>query len=241
MQDKEKEREFFDRIAVNERRFEYFSRHAFEKIFAEFSSFCRPGKDSSIADFGCGSGEFTKKLAEISRNVTAFDISPECIKIAKEEVKGATFRVADAENTPFGPDSFDIVTCISLLHHFSDLTGVLNEAQRVLKPGGKLFAVDSNKRNPILWLYRCSESPFYSSRGISPNERLLTAQELTRKLHEAGFEARVLAIAPLYYSKARSLPKICVHANNLFEFFLSLSPIAYERFGSFLFTYAEKK
>jgi SAM-dependent methyltransferase len=46
-------------------------------------------------------------------------------------------RLADAENLPFAPDSFDVVYSYGVMHHSPDAAKCLNEAWRVLKPGGE--------------------------------------------------------------------------------------------------------
>ena len=48
----------------------------------------------------------------------------------------------DAGDIPFESDTFDMVMCLSTLHLLSDPVKMLDEIQRVLKPGGKFYIRD---------------------------------------------------------------------------------------------------
>ena len=55
----------------------------------------------------------------------------------------AEFRCADATGPlPFSDASFDVVTCIDAINHFSDRLGVIAQWVRLLKPGGRLLFTD---------------------------------------------------------------------------------------------------
>ena len=49
--------------------------------------------------------------------------------------------IADGEQLPLLPGSFDLVFCAATLHHTSDLPLFMKNIQRVLKPGGMLCAI----------------------------------------------------------------------------------------------------
>jgi 2-polyprenyl-6-hydroxyphenyl methylase/3-demethylubiquinone-9 3-methyltransferase len=52
---------------------------------------------------------------------------------------------------PYARASFDLVVCVDVLEHVSDLNRVLAEVARVLRPGG-LFLFDTINRNPVATL-----------------------------------------------------------------------------------------
>ena len=82
------------------------------------------------------------------QRVVATDLSPEMLRSAEEftRQKGAKnieFKIADAENLPFGDSEFDLVTNRIALHHYPDARKAILEMARVLKPGGLLGLVDN--------------------------------------------------------------------------------------------------
>jgi len=95
-------------------------------------------------DIGCGSGYFTRKLAQCYPNAagTALDIAQGMLHHARKQ-GGATHWIAgDAENLPFAAESFDLLFSNLCLQWCANLEQVLHEARRVLRPGG-LFAFTS--------------------------------------------------------------------------------------------------
>jgi len=93
------------------------------------------------------------------------------------------FYVCDAEEITVAEDStIDIVVCFGVLHHFVCRDKVLKEIKRILRPSGTLFAFEPNRLNPVMWLYRDPSSPFYSSVGVTPNERPILKKEIEQEL-----------------------------------------------------------
>jgi ubiquinone/menaquinone biosynthesis C-methylase UbiE len=62
---------------------------------------------------------------------------------AERGVTNITFRLADVTTLPFENESFDVVTCRFSAHHYADPAKALQEAARVLRPGGCLLLVDT--------------------------------------------------------------------------------------------------
>jgi SAM-dependent methyltransferase len=80
--------------------------------------------------------------------VIASDLTPKMLAAAEAFIReqGATnvsFELADAEALPFPDASFDIVTSRIAPHHFPNPQRFVQEAARVLRPGG-LFLLDDN-------------------------------------------------------------------------------------------------
>lgn len=97
-----------------------------------------------IADVGTGPGFLAIELAKMSNaKVIATDISPNMIKTAEENAKksGANieFKISDANKLPFDDDSIDLLTASFLIHFLKDMTPLLNELKRVMKPGGRVM------------------------------------------------------------------------------------------------------
>ncbi len=146
-----------------------------------------PASGENVLDVGCGTG--TLAIAMKPRigagEVHGIDASPEMIEVAKEKAAKAAsdvdFQVALIEAIPFPDASFDLVTSSLMLHHLPDdlKRKGLAEIRRVLKPGGRLVAMDfaANSHGPIGHLL----SIFGHSRGEP------IVDMLTPMLKDAGF------------------------------------------------------
>ena len=91
---------------------------------------------------GCGFGDDVARLVKFGAKVSAFDISPEVIQVAKARAATfgyeADFAVMPAEALVYPDSSFDLILCRNILHHV-EIPEALREFKRVLKPGGYLI------------------------------------------------------------------------------------------------------
>ena len=69
----------------------------------------------------------------------------------------------------------------------------------MLKPGGRFVAFDPNRMNPFMWLYRDRASPFYSSVGVTENERPILAWRVAEMFHDESFRVQTDYLAGLAY------------------------------------------
>ncbi|MGB6349968.1 MAG: methyltransferase domain-containing protein, partial [Pseudolabrys sp.] len=95
--------------------------------------------------------------------------------------------------------SLDGVLLSGLVHHFPDPRRLAGEVNRVLKSGGRFVAFDPNRMNPFMWLYRDRASPFYSSIGVTENERPVLAWRIAEVFRNAGFRVKTDYLAGLAY------------------------------------------
>jgi len=105
----------------------------------------------------------------------------------------------DAENLPFESASLDGVLLSGLVHHFPDPRRLAGEVKRVLRNGGRFVAFDPNRMNPFMWLYRDRASPFYSSVGVTENERPVLAWKIADVFRDEGFRVQTDYLAGLAY------------------------------------------
>ncbi|MFI5337125.1 MAG: class I SAM-dependent methyltransferase [Opitutales bacterium] len=93
-------------------------------------------------DLGCGEGHNTRQVAKRGAKMTAIDIAEVFIRHAQaEEVRaplGITYQAASAVALPFAGGSFDFATAFMSLMDIPEVEKVLDEAFRVLRPGGFL-------------------------------------------------------------------------------------------------------
>jgi SAM-dependent methyltransferase len=96
-----------------------------------------------VLDAGCGDGLFACSIA--APVVVGIDSSPGMVERALS--RGVDARVADLHELPFADGEFDVVVCAGVLHHLHDLDRAVAEIARVLRPGGRLVAIENCLRD----------------------------------------------------------------------------------------------
>lgn len=115
-------------------------------------------KETSFLDLGCGLGSQSLIAAKAGMKVSAIDISPESVAETRALLKREGFKdfyaeVMDAEYLDFPDNSFDLIVCSGVLHHM-DVNAVFPQMARVLKPGGRVVALEALGYNPLIRAYR---------------------------------------------------------------------------------------
>lgn len=109
----------------------------------------QPGE--AVLDVGCGTGSLAiaaKRQAGAAGKVHGIDASPEMLARAAKKARRAgmnvAFTQAPAQALPFPDASFDVVLTTVMLHHLPrpGRAQCAREMRRVLKPGGRVLAVD---------------------------------------------------------------------------------------------------
>jgi ubiquinone/menaquinone biosynthesis C-methylase UbiE len=110
--------------------------------------------EMQLLDLCCGNGQTTRLLITLSAAVTGLDASAAALAQAAEIAPDAKYIQGWAESMPFQNEQFDLVHISMALHELRpvQLWQVLQEAHRVLKPGGILTFVDFHQ--PSSWLNR---------------------------------------------------------------------------------------
>jgi SAM-dependent methyltransferase len=95
---------------------------------------------AKVLEVGCGPGFWTRQLAARDYDVTAIDLAPSAVDLARKGLAlaglNARVEIGDAEAVPFEAASFDAVVSHGVIHHTPDTQACLREFARVLKPGG---------------------------------------------------------------------------------------------------------
>jgi ubiquinone/menaquinone biosynthesis C-methylase UbiE len=96
-----------------------------------------------VGDLGCGNGELARTIAPFVQRVIGVDASPAMLEAAR--TRAAThieFREGALEQLPIANSELDVALLFLVLHYVVDPLVALQEAARVLKPGGRLLIVD---------------------------------------------------------------------------------------------------
>ena len=101
-------------------------------------------------DAACGTGRHAEYLASLGHTVIGVDGSPEMLAVARAKVPGGKFLDGDLRRLPVPDQHVDVVVCALALTHVPDLSPVLAEFTRVLRPGGHLVISDSRNTWPII-------------------------------------------------------------------------------------------
>ena len=147
-------------------------------------------KTASILDLGCGGGNICGFLKQKfpSWKITGIDISEEAIIAAKQKFPKIEFLQSSAEHIKKTNNSFDMITSFDTLEHFEKLDKVLNEVNRLLKPGGVFcIGVPLEREFPtIYWmLYQLG---WRGKKHFSGHVNFFTDKTLEKKVTNHGFQ-----------------------------------------------------
>jgi ubiquinone/menaquinone biosynthesis C-methylase UbiE len=174
------------------------------RLRSKFLDLAKVAPGEIVLDAGCGPG--TMAIAARGRvgeggAVYGIDAAPEMIERARKKAVGAgadaTFQPALLESLPFPDATFDLVMASFVLHHFpSDLLPrCLTEIRRVLKPAGRLVAIDfagSGHRHGLFRRHGHSHESF-NLYAITPS--LNAAGLIVRERGATGFSRAVYITA----------------------------------------------
>ena len=197
-QNKQAEITFFNGHAAADA-YDVFTPATNERIVDAFVRLSGLPAGARVVDLGCGSGAFTDVLRRRGYSCAGVDLSPKLIAIARSKFPNIEFIEGDVEHLPFTDGSFDGVLLSGLIHHLPDPSRCATEVLRILRPRGKFVAFDPNRMNPFMYLYRDRTSPFYSSIGVTDNERPVLAAEVAAVFRKAGFVVGTEYLSNLHY------------------------------------------
>jgi ubiquinone/menaquinone biosynthesis C-methylase UbiE len=102
-----------------------------------------------VVDVGCGPGTAARRAARLGASVVAVDPAPIMLTVARLLTRRSgrvRWIKGTAEALPVPDGSARVVWAIASVHHWADLDAGLREARRVLKPDGRLVAVERLRR-----------------------------------------------------------------------------------------------
>jgi ubiquinone/menaquinone biosynthesis C-methylase UbiE len=149
----------------------------------------------SLLELGCGIGLDTVEFARHGAIVTALDLSPTCVHLARRLLGyhklEARLTLSNAEHLPYASNRFDVVVARGLLMFTPSDSKVVEEIFRVLKPGGKTQVLLHNRFSWYALLARTSGTPLVNAEKDPPVNRLYSARE-ARRLFRNFASCRIL-------------------------------------------------
>lgn len=145
-----------------------------------------PEKTGRILDVACGKGASTRRLLQHfpATNIWAINISEKQIESTRQNAPGCHAMVMNAVDLRFEDEYFDNILCIEAAFHFETRRRFLEEALRVLKPGGRLVLSD------VLFTSRRRLEQY--SVFPSPENHLASVDEYRTLLAEVGYRTCVI-------------------------------------------------
>lgn len=136
-------------------------------------------KDDIMIDIGCGTGYFTLPAAQIigpAGKVIGIDISDVMLDELRRKIDANSTNIellkSDSPKLPISDQTGTFVLISNVLHEAEDMPVMLKEANRILKPGGRLAIIEWEKR----------ETPMGP-----PIEHRLHSDEIIALVNDAGF------------------------------------------------------
>jgi 2-polyprenyl-3-methyl-5-hydroxy-6-metoxy-1,4-benzoquinol methylase len=119
----------------------------FEHVLGRMSVLA--GDKGTLLDVGCGRGLFLGRAAKHGWSVQGIEPSPYAGGIARDTL-GDRVRVGYFDASSYPPSTFDAVTLWYVLEHVPDPRAILEQAAKVLKPGGVVFVAVPNWRYIVI-------------------------------------------------------------------------------------------
>ncbi len=161
------------------------------------------GDNPCLLDLACGTGWALRYAANRTKGQGEFyGVDNSSKMIAQAQAKSQScgslhFYKARVEALPFDEDFFHVVMSSNAFHHFSNPEKALREANRVLKPKGKLYILDITANNAFMRLVD------RFSRKVEPaHVKLYSTKEFQALFERAGL---------CYITSKRIIPAIEVH------------------------------
>lgn len=158
-----------------------------QKTVLELAASEVPGP-AAILDVGSGTGRLLQAAEKLfpEAALQGVDAAIEMVKEAEASLPAGSaikFRLATAEQLPFGDGRFDLVFSTMTFHHWADQARGIAEVGRVLAPGGSWLLADFIATGPMRWFFLLARPKRFHE--MSKVQSMLAAGGLTVTSHKA--------------------------------------------------------
>lgn len=95
-----------------------------------------------VLDIGCGSGEWLQYMQNFGVEVQGLEVDPRAANVARS--RGLPVHIGPLENAGFSKHAFDTVTLSHVIEHVASPQDLLQQCNRILRPGGLLVVTTPN-------------------------------------------------------------------------------------------------
>ncbi len=166
-----------------------------------------------ILEIGCGTGKFSRLLAERAEIVLAIDLSPQMIRLARTRSKlcpNIDFIEGDVMTYELSDNQFDCVATLTTLHHLP-ITDILKNIKKALKPGGKFVCLDLYQRSNFSdWVFDSAAYPASLFLTLIKTGKFRPAKEIRELNAEHGKTDKYLNLPQIEQICAEILPRALV-------------------------------
>ncbi len=174
--------------------------HQINPLRCEFIQKHSQIRDKTLIDVGCGGGILSEALAKLGAQVSAIDLAPQSIEIAKLHLYESNLSI-NYECIEVGAkaaqsaESYDIVTCMEMLEHVPDPAYIIQECAKLLKPNGMAFfsTLNRNFKSYALGVVAAEYILNLVPQGTHDYQKFIKPAELRNMLKQAGFELVALS------------------------------------------------
>jgi ubiquinone/menaquinone biosynthesis C-methylase UbiE len=153
-------------------------------VLSSLFYFVESQSSEEILEVGCGTGYWLKQLSHRGHKLTGLDAARGMLAIAKKKLPMANLIQGVADVLPLKERTFDRIFCINAFHHFSAKQKFMEEAFRVVRPGGgaMIVGLDPHRGLDRWWIYDYFPQVIEMDRTRYPS-----AHSIQHLMRESGF------------------------------------------------------
>jgi len=152
--------------------------------------------NTQVLDVGCGGGFMTEDLVQSGYEVIGLDQSETSLQHARLHAQEMGLKIhyqqGHAERLPYSKHTFDLLCVCDVLEHVDDLEKAIQEASRVLKPGGVLFFDTINRtllsRISVIDIAQNIPLTAFMEKNVHVWDKLIKPKELTKLFIQADLK-----------------------------------------------------
>jgi ubiquinone/menaquinone biosynthesis C-methylase UbiE len=164
----------------------YEERYRVRKLEGVRASLLRLASETNVnkvLEVGCGTGRWLRVLGS---EIDSYGLDQSLGMLRRAHLKNQELKLVggNACSIPFSSDAFDLIVCVNAMHLFSSQQIFINEARRILRPGGKLAIIAANPHadKDQWYVYDYFEGAYERDRARYPD-----LQSVAEWLRQANF------------------------------------------------------